>query len=704
MRKLSFLILIVLFAANAFALEKNTHKALNEAIVGSSGLSTYLTNQLGFPKGISEPFNNVKAVDWITAGGSAEDEPLFTRSLNHFHDPLKSWEQAGFLGSFSSSLIWAQDQGAFGSQFGGDFPWKKAREVYYLALTSSDPGAKELYYASMFRALGQVMHLVQDASVPAHVRNDSHARGDLYEFWVDADIKKILLNVTPIAIDPSIFNEAGPSTLAPIPISALWDQEKYQGYNPEVTQSPQIGLAEIVNANFLSAGTIFSGYPHPAVGNTTVSQKEVISEDGKVDKVWSYKGYLVENLATASYMKNWYQANPQLTFLLDFTVYADYANKLIPLAMGYSRALLDYFFRGELGVSQAIPLFTDNVLTELTVKVRNYTSTKEAISDGYFGLSYEYTKTDGTKGYGKAPYVVGMNNLGVVSLPYGKNDDGSDNAVEDLTITFGSLLPAGITTAEYESAKFTLAYFGDLGAEKALPPSGNGQIVVSGAVIGKVFKAGKILFNEEWDNGLTGNHPWYQSRWDCDTCWHPYVPTPDKGVIENTISNGYLQKDNNIYTYPFPDSTAMIQQSNITLLSSNDAEHNDVLPLSITKDTYMLLRFGETSQNQLLDFDFQALFLTFNNGYEIQLATAADYLWQWHDCLYFALPAGTFGFANIHKMFTEDYGIAVTDELKLTKIYFQQSMVYDTVPPAYTQQMLVDHIRFVNAKPESMEP
>ena len=51
--------------------------------------------------------------------------------------------------------------------------------------------------ANTFRSLGQLMHLISDASVPAHVRNDPHSSGDPYEEWVEhnaGNIRKIDCN------------------------------------------------------------------------------------------------------------------------------------------------------------------------------------------------------------------------------------------------------------------------------------------------------------------------------------------------------------------------------------------------------------------------------------------------------------------------------------------------------------------------------
>jgi hypothetical protein len=41
-------------------------------------------------------------------------------------------------------------------------------------LVAGKPEDREVYFAGTFRSIGHLMHLVQDASVPEHVRNDIH--------------------------------------------------------------------------------------------------------------------------------------------------------------------------------------------------------------------------------------------------------------------------------------------------------------------------------------------------------------------------------------------------------------------------------------------------------------------------------------------------------------------------------------------------
>ncbi|MBI5676514.1 MAG: hypothetical protein HZC48_11955 [Nitrospirae bacterium] len=243
-----------LVSDQCFSLEKETHKALNEHIsktsINNFQLNTFLSNQLGFEGGINKSLNGKEVWKWVRDGGSEEDEPMYTRSLNHFHDPLKTWDIAGFKGTSKSAILWAHDQGLAGFLTGGDFSWKDVREYFYIALTGKDfSGAwlaysqaeKEMYYKATFRGMGHLMHLVEDMSVPAHTRDDSHVAGYHYESAVDKfresedpNEKEIFdyAIAHPITFDPSILN-LPPNPLASIPIAKIFDTDKYNNPNPD---------------------------------------------------------------------------------------------------------------------------------------------------------------------------------------------------------------------------------------------------------------------------------------------------------------------------------------------------------------------------------------------------------------------------------------------------------------------------------------
>ena len=99
---------------------------------------------------------------WIAEGSAQEDTPS-TRVVHHFYDPVKNEGLQGF----ESSKKWAQDSGMQALnrfQIGGErgvYTWEEA----ILAYNRGD-------YRHAYKTLGHILHLIQDASVPAHTRQD----------------------------------------------------------------------------------------------------------------------------------------------------------------------------------------------------------------------------------------------------------------------------------------------------------------------------------------------------------------------------------------------------------------------------------------------------------------------------------------------------------------------------------------------------
>ncbi len=355
------------------------HQMINGNAVQQSIKFQQTIKNVGF-KDIYDSVNKKEIWQWFYDGAKLEDETV-CRSRNHFHDSLKSWDSAGLnniaintlcvgVGEnfrVNSSIVWAQKQP--GLLFTKNFwSWPRAREYYYNALTKCEKGEREVFFAQTFRALGQVMHLLADSSVPAHVRNDIHVfpftipgigtevGGQTYESWAQTKWSK--LTYSGFTVDQSIFNQAISDASAPIPISALWDQDKYKGTNPDITKSSNIGLAEYTNANFFSEDTIFTDYPHPARENTNFEDFgllpiTVVTTPGDINHNTFYiKGYGKNHLAGMKYFAKEIMDSPnvkyQLSLLVDNRCYEEYAQNLIPRAVGYSAGLLNYFFRGDI--------------------------------------------------------------------------------------------------------------------------------------------------------------------------------------------------------------------------------------------------------------------------------------------------------------------------------------------------------------------
>jgi hypothetical protein len=325
----------------------DVHRKINKNAGEQSRLGEYLKSELYTSEGLDTKFGDKKVIQLLEVGGQVEDAT--PRPLNHFHDPLQPWESAGITGG-SSALLWAQHES-------NEASWNKARQSYYQALITGAPEA----YAATFTYLGQLMHLVSDMAVPAHVRNDLHPEVllpkniPITHFEVYTEINHDTLNYTGANPGPGLFSLAKNPEAAPTPISALFDIDVYDGFNPEVTRGAAIGLAEYTNANFLSERTVFNGnYPYPALAETTyddvhIEPKVVFAEDSKEDKVKyvTRKDDPDFKIAAVSYWANAsYEAEPVIygdTLVLDDQVFEDYANKLVPKTVGYSSALLDYF-------------------------------------------------------------------------------------------------------------------------------------------------------------------------------------------------------------------------------------------------------------------------------------------------------------------------------------------------------------------------
>jgi hypothetical protein len=427
------------------------HPQINQsALINSDNLLTAL-GKIGYQantpdESIKNYVNGQRILDWFREGGTNEDAPIH-RANNHFHDPLKAWTDAGLAANNLgvSSLIWAQDQQLLAPTVGGDWSWAMAKQYYYDALSSVDRSLKEQKFADTFRSLGQVMHLIADASVPAHTRNDIHVfplklwgmtfgKRQTYESWAEAKWRK--LNYAAMPVDPSLFSRAVHDSSAPVPISALWDQNKYDGTNPEVTwtTNPTIyeyGLAEYTNANYFSEDTIFTDYPHPRKDYTNAKLTEQYAKDGKLDKTWYIMGYQTERLAAYSYFRDKSESIPEGKWLyhLDKFVYESYADNLVPRAVGYSTALLDYFFRGTIDISlphDGIYSATNDAkkgFTRVTLLLKNITPNGDDMSSGTIELVLKYRLaasdpfTTGPVQTGDYIYKVIPFSYGLISIP-----------------------------------------------------------------------------------------------------------------------------------------------------------------------------------------------------------------------------------------------------------------------------------------------
>ncbi len=162
------------------------------AIVGTSlAYSPYYTHPdlteeiaqfFNFKNTHSEYQISQSQMQWLRQGAIEEDDP--PRWINHFYDPVHNHAWSGkHFGTLSeaeglktgtdfaprmplAAVDWATNQNyqaAYGQQKGNQ-TWQKAIKSYI-------DGDKK----TAFVALGHVLHLIEDSSVPDHTRDDTHA-------------------------------------------------------------------------------------------------------------------------------------------------------------------------------------------------------------------------------------------------------------------------------------------------------------------------------------------------------------------------------------------------------------------------------------------------------------------------------------------------------------------------------------------------
>lgn len=391
-RSISFFMFVLLIqnGLSAHAYDPQTHREIAERAAGSpiSFIDEVLKDQLGFSKGILERFPGrsiprLRTIQELIGDGAFSEDIPDTRSLNHFHNPLLPWEDAGLRTLFGlvrgqSSVLWQQRPEQGFSAGGGNWSWQDARRHYLNALTRAtkeDRGeekGRDTAFAEMFEALGHLTHLIQDASVPAHVRNDPHphftilgatiGNPDWYEDWIEETRTTTpttfagLLNAPPIRPPASIFTPTN-DVQAPVPIARLIDSDKFLGENFGVLTDPSLGIAEHTNGNFLSRDTLFKNFALPRQAG--LDPDFIVEPEGarfrrylrKIADGESIDHFVTEGMLYGSLAQAVGSfAVPVAGWYLDHRVHRDYAAKLLPRAVGYSAALLDYFFRGKLEV------------------------------------------------------------------------------------------------------------------------------------------------------------------------------------------------------------------------------------------------------------------------------------------------------------------------------------------------------------------
>ena len=447
----------------------------------------------------------IREDDLATPGDYGDDQPYteipdtdprggFQRSYNHFYDPINNVRlHYPILGSavdvdctsFPSnggfcytSVDWAigtlntlNTTPTEDTNRHNHFSWWDARNNYFWALTqqatASDGATYALQrevatanrmrrWATTFRSLGDVLHLLGDAAQPQHTRNDPHtpnlgtlldtAAQQAYEPYANARVLHSLNSSGPGG--DFIRSFFGSSTTVTIPD---FDAATLDGYPIPQFKRPQDffttrsidgfvsarrGMADYSNRGFFTAGTLPPGdvYTNPPTpisagsgytvfdlpctelsntySNGAVQCQEFLRtvpdtiNSGFADHIppeyASYSGQIP--LATQS---EWDEVSQELGVtssatqfvmrLKNFQVQSDF---LLPRAIGYSAGLINYFFRGQLEVTEP---------PDQIIAVLNQGATHSMTVDGYPCVGS--TPSDGCPIFGFHKVRVSVRNM-----------------------------------------------------------------------------------------------------------------------------------------------------------------------------------------------------------------------------------------------------------------------------------------------------
>jgi hypothetical protein len=345
-----------------------------------------------------------------------DDEPggNFNRFCNHFFDPYRG--RALSVGGISSAFC--PNTGVNGNRAANEWAnspykgWKAlvqqsvqyrnhftivhARELMWRALTltkldqsgsgytsiepvgtAKEKEAKRLqYWASTFKALGNVVHLVQDAAQPQHARNEDHPVGGpkAYEKYIESR-----MGVQQLGTWRNPFTNADQLVTIPAldignyPVPELRDFNSYWTTGGNIIADGR-GMSDYSNRGFLtpqnSLGNTEYPSPDPNV-QTYVTRDEVRSNDPttcdfNAGTILGSFRYLLGDIkdsanpgqtqkirmASTGLMDQYLQTRSATVRSYSFNkcTMDDRAALLLPRAASYSAGIINHFFRGKMEI------------------------------------------------------------------------------------------------------------------------------------------------------------------------------------------------------------------------------------------------------------------------------------------------------------------------------------------------------------------
>lgn len=523
--------------AQATAYELRTHGAVTSgAFATSRELPVYLDavgilaadrfdrGSASRPEELDGFVNSGTPRDWMIEGVIREDDfqPLglpgcpqphnpstgVSRPGNHFLDVQRG--NAGLhVGPFTRfpATDWGLGVQGRGSEPAGNaFTILDARAYQLQSLIATAPADREKNTAKLFRALGQVIHLVQDMAQPQHTRNDPHLGCEVGPFTVPFGGERSWYEeYTEMRALGRRFRrrgvEAPPLSLSGYDAAPLTVDAGF-GYRDFFTRDDQRGLGNFSSRNFFSAGTNLSLLSGTCGGlGLPECQANLYTKQDTLFSFTTLDNTTVEGIVTL-FLRN---ADDQLThvpvpgvpvttrslwdqhleskgllpgYTLNTLNYDAMADVLLPRAVGYSAGLLDYFFRGKLDVRIARVQAGDPPLDTNRLRLTG-TNASAALIDGMTDgtLTILYERTNGQR----VPVEI-------VSPPPVPDRPG---IVMNVSAGASDPLPDVEFVEPSEAVvKYVVVYQGTLGIEQAGPPDAPNPVI--GAVAAKTIDVGWV--------------------------------------------------------------------------------------------------------------------------------------------------------------------------------------------------------------------
>jgi hypothetical protein len=509
---------LVLAALDGEAYDRRTHGELTRrAFTNAPAIGDYLKaigvkttdvfdlSTRTLPSSLSGFRNDGTALSWMIEGSIREDDYQTDLSLlgcappdnpssaidrvrHHFFDPDDG--RGLHLGPVTLGFpapAWAL--GEQGRGFGPDqnqFSLLDARLYQLRSLIEAVPEDRERYTALLFRALGQVVHLVEDMGQPQHARNDAHpacenALSDRvipehswYEDYIETRALGHAFRGRPTR--PLTIPQYEPPSMGPF-FSYFADFDRRRG------------LADFTGHNFLSAGTNLGGFP-PCGG-----RREPPCDPGAYSAVdlphWVVTVLGLRLEAPVRLLRRTIQDPITLAAIPDVALtsvsvwdqhlesrgvapvytmnvlnYDSISDVLLPRAAGYAAGLLEHFFAGRIDASVQPAGQTDPTILKLVAR----NTSAEAV-DGVLLVYAEDAITRHRKS---------------VSTPTGAPQP--LGAVPTGVVLAGGLFPEVAFRPPFPAEKYVVVYHGKrLGPRIEDPPAG-----AVGAVMAQVLGGPRV--------------------------------------------------------------------------------------------------------------------------------------------------------------------------------------------------------------------